>query len=256
MSVEYFLAQIPDLSLLAWCAVAMLFVWSGFVRTGLGFGGAALGLPLFLLVYDQPIFWIPVIGQHLLFFSALTLRTRLGAVDWAYLRKSGVIILPAAIAGVFGLISLPNEWLLIFIYSITLLYATLWALDKTIHSNNAWIDRALLVVGAYVAGASLAGAPLMIAVFMRNVKISQLRNTLFVLWFIVVTFKLATLIAFDVPMNWQFAALMVPVAAIGHVLGLRAHDYLMSHERLFRRVLGSFLLLVSVSGLIRVFEAG
>ena len=26
--------------------VALIFSWSGFVRTGLGFGGAALGLPL------------------------------------------------------------------------------------------------------------------------------------------------------------------------------------------------------------------
>jgi hypothetical protein len=33
----------------------MIFVWSGFVRSGLGFGGAALALPLMLLVYDQPI---------------------------------------------------------------------------------------------------------------------------------------------------------------------------------------------------------
>lgn len=26
--------------------VALLFVWAGFVRSGLGFGGATLGLPL------------------------------------------------------------------------------------------------------------------------------------------------------------------------------------------------------------------
>ena len=51
----------------------LLFIWAGFVRSGLGFGGAALGLPLMLFIYDQPIFWLPVIGLHLLFFSALTL---------------------------------------------------------------------------------------------------------------------------------------------------------------------------------------
>jgi hypothetical protein len=28
--------------------VSLIFMWAGFVRTGLGFGGAALGLPLML----------------------------------------------------------------------------------------------------------------------------------------------------------------------------------------------------------------
>ena len=83
----------------------LLFVWTGFVRSGLGFGGAALGLPLMLFIYDQPIFWLPVIGAHLLFFSALTLRTRLHDVDWAYLKKSALWIIPAALVGVFGLIT-------------------------------------------------------------------------------------------------------------------------------------------------------
>ena len=32
-------------------ATALIFIWSGFVRSGLGFGGAALGLPFLLLVY-------------------------------------------------------------------------------------------------------------------------------------------------------------------------------------------------------------
>jgi len=33
---------------------ALVFIWTGFVRSGLGFGGAALGLPLMLFIYDQP----------------------------------------------------------------------------------------------------------------------------------------------------------------------------------------------------------
>ncbi len=78
---------------------ALLFVWAGFVRSGLGFGGAALGLPLMLFIYDQPLFWLPVIGAHLLFFSGITLRKRIGDVDWSYLRQSGVFIIPAAATG-------------------------------------------------------------------------------------------------------------------------------------------------------------
>ncbi|MFN2308681.1 MAG: sulfite exporter TauE/SafE family protein, partial [Gammaproteobacteria bacterium] len=58
--------------------IGLIFVWTGFVRTGLGFGGAALGLPLMLFIDDRPLFWLPVIGAHLLLFSGLTLRTRLG----------------------------------------------------------------------------------------------------------------------------------------------------------------------------------
>jgi uncharacterized membrane protein YfcA len=34
--------------------IGLIFVWTGFVRTGLGFGGAALGLPLMLLVGGSP----------------------------------------------------------------------------------------------------------------------------------------------------------------------------------------------------------
>jgi hypothetical protein len=46
--------------------VSLIFMWAGFVRTGLGFGGAALGLPLMLLVGASPVYWLPVIGLHLL----------------------------------------------------------------------------------------------------------------------------------------------------------------------------------------------
>lgn len=230
-------------------ATALIFIWSGFVRSGLGFGGAALGLPFMLFVYDQPIFWIPVIGSHLLFFSALTLRNRLHNVDWAYLAKSGKLILPAAFAGVFGLLNLPNTLLLFLIYTVTLVYAVLWVLNKAIQSKHAWVDNLLLLLGGYVSGASLTGAPLMIAVFMHNVAITKLRDTLFVLWFIIVVFKLTTLFMLDVPLNTMTAVVLVPVAAIGHVIGLKTHDYLLQRDELCRRLIGALLIVVSLLGL-------
>ena len=73
--------------------IAIIFIWTGFVRTGLGFGGAALGLPLMLFVQNNPLLWLPVIGTHLLFFSGLTLSRRLHNVDWQYLRKSAIYII-------------------------------------------------------------------------------------------------------------------------------------------------------------------
>ena len=238
-----------DFTLLQIGVTVLLFIWAGFVRSGLGFGGAALGLPLMLFVYDQPLFWLPVIGLHLLFFSSLTLRTRLGNVDWAYLKQSGVYIIPAALVGVFGLLNLPNQWLLVFIYSISLLYATLWLLNISMYSDKAWLDKVLLTTGGYVAGTSLTGAPLMVAVFMRNVMADQLRNTLFVLWFVLVSIKMSTFAALNVPLHLTSALALLPVAAIGHFFGLKTHDYILQNDQLFKRMIGGVLMLVSLLGL-------
>lgn len=237
----------PELTL-----IGLLFVWTGFVRSGLGFGGAALGLPLMLFIEDRPIYWLPIIGTHLLFFSGLTLRTRLHDVDWTYLRKAIILIVPAAVIGVFGLVNLPNQWLLIFIYGIALFYAVIWLTNWAIHSHHDWVDRLLLIFGGYVAGTSLTGAPLMVAVFMRNVSRQQLRNTLFVLWFILVSIKMTTFALLNVKLHFMTALALLPVAAVGHVLGLRAHDRIMQNDRRFKRVVGGVLLLVSLLGLARV----
>ena len=233
--------------------VALMFVWAGFVRSGLGFGGAALGLPLMLFIYDRPIYWLPVIGAHLLFFSALTLRTRLNSVDWGYLRRSGVFIIPAAMVGVFGLINLPNTWLIVFIYSVTLFYAVLWVLNLSIRSSNRWVDRFLLTMGGYVAGTSLTGAPLMVAVFMRNVAPEQLRNTLFVLWFIVVSMKMGAFASLGIDLHLMDSLLLLPVAAIGHVIGLKVHGLILQNDQLFKRVIGGMLIIVSSLGLARLW---
>lgn len=232
--------------------IALIFVWTGFVRTGLGFGGAALGLPLMLFIDDRPLFWLPIIGAHLLFFSGLTLRTRLDNVDWAYLRRSSVFIIPAALVGVFGLINLPNRWLLIFIYAITLFYAFIWVMNWAISSRHDWVDKLLLILGGYVAGTSLTGAPLMVAVYMRNVAKEQLRNTLFVLWFILVAIKMGTFAALGVELHLYTALLLLPVAAIGHVLGLRAHEAIIRNDAHFKRWTGIGLMIVSGLGLLKL----
>ena len=59
---------------LAWyqyAAIGLIFVWSGFVRSGLGFGGAVLALPFLLLIVNDPLVFLPVIAAHLIFFSTL-----------------------------------------------------------------------------------------------------------------------------------------------------------------------------------------
>lgn len=236
--------------------IALIFAWTGFVRSGLGFGGAALGLPLMLLIFHQPLYWLPIIGTHLLFFTSLTLRTRIQDVDWNYLRKAAMFIVPASLAGVFGLLNLPNDWLLIFIYLVTLFYALMWLFNKAIHSNRDGLDKFLLIVGGYVAGTSLTGAPLMVAVFMRNVSQSQLRNTLFVLWFTLVAIKMSAFATLSVPLNFTDAVALLPVAAVGHVVGLKTHEFILQNDLLFKRIIGGVLVLISLIGLYHLPQTG
>ena len=232
---------------------AIIFLWAGFVRTGLGFGGAAMGLPLMLLLGGSPLYWLPMIGIHLLFFSSLTLSKSIHKVDWPYLRGSLKWIIPPTLLGVAGLISLPDSVVIVFIYSITIFYALTWVSNRKITSHKAWVDKFLLVVGGYVAGTSLTGAPLIVAVYMRHVAKAYLRNTLFVLWFILVSIKMATFVALDVEIDWEFSLMLIPVAAIGHVIGLKFHDRIIANDQLFKKWIGSALLIICSFGLLKLF---
>ena len=238
-----------QLSLTEQILIAAIFVWTGFVRSGLGFGGAALGLPLMLYIINQPVYWLPIIGFHLLIFSSLTLRTRFKNVDWMYLKKSLVFIVPSSLIGVFGLLNLPNHLLIIFIYSITLVYAIIWLFNLPINSNKPWVDKLLLIFGGYVAGTSLTGAPLMVAVFMRHVVAEQLRNTLFVLWFVLVSIKMSTFAFVGVDLQVIPALLLLPIATIGHLIGLKTHQLILRNDKLFKRITGGVLAIISISGL-------
>jgi uncharacterized membrane protein YfcA len=246
--------MLMDFSFYQMLSIALVFVWTGFVRTGLGFGGAALGLPLLLFVRDNPLLWLPIISVHLLFFSGLTLLKRLHNVDWQYLRRTSIYIIPPAIVGVFGLVNLPVLWLNSFIYSVTLFYGFTWLLNRGIESRHVWADRVLLIFGGYIAGISLTGAPLMVAVYMRNVSKYQLRDTLFVLWFILVSIKMTTFIALSVDLHFLTALTLLPIAAIGHVLGLKAHNTIIHNDLLFKRWIGGGLVVVSFLGLWHLYS--
>ncbi len=235
--------------------VCLLFVWTGFVRTGLGFGGAALGLPLMLFIRPDLLLWLPVIGTHLLFFSGLTLSRRLHHVDWVDLRQALWFIIPPALAGVFGLVNMPAIWLNLFIYAITLFYGVIWVLNRVIKSQHGWADKLLLMIGGYVAGMSLTGAPLMVAVFMRNVNRERLRNTLFVLWFTIVTIKMVTFITLSVNLHFIEALSLIPAAAIGHVMGLKAHNKIIQNDQVFKQWVGAGLVVVSILGLLNLYQS-
>mgnify|MGYP006210015619 CR=1 FL=1 len=109
-----------DLTLTQLVLVLLIFVWSGFVRTGLGFGGAMMSLPLLLLVDNRPLVYLPIIAVHLLIFSTLTVwqnnRQRVATaekkpstVDWVYLKKSLKIMIIPKLIGVAGLLTIPAQ---------------------------------------------------------------------------------------------------------------------------------------------------
>ena len=232
--------------------ISLIFVWIGFVRTGLGFGGAVLGLPLLMLVGGSPIDWLPIIGIHLLFFSAIALVNALKTIDWSYLKKSLPWILPSKIIGVIGLISLPPTVMTLIVYSITFFYALTWVMNFNIASREGWVSRVLLILGGYISGTSLNGAPLLVAVYMQNIDIKKLRNTLFVLWFLLVTIKMGAFVFVDVYINWQFSLMLIPVAALGHFIGLKVHDRIIENDTQFKRWMGGVLILICLAGLSKV----
>lgn len=249
---DLFTLPSPGFTALQWVAIAVIFIWSGFLRSGIGFGGAAIGLPLMLLVVDQPLFFLPIIAIHLLFFTTITSGGRLKNIDWGFVKRSmGWMIIPK-LAGVIGLLSLPNTWMVIFVFSISALYAISWIMQREIRYQSPWVDRVLLVIGGYVSGASLVGAPLIAAVAIKEVALTRYRDTLFVLWFILVCIKMSAFVVAGVDLQWQWALVMLLPAAIGHLVGLRFHDLLVHQgSAKTKRILGIGLFVVSLAGLLQ-----
>jgi len=232
--------------------IGLIFTWIGFVRTGLGFGGAVLGLPILMLVSGSPIDWLPIIGIHLLFFSSITLLNSLKQVDWKYLKQSLPWIIPAQMIGVIGLLSFSPIVMIVVVYSITSFYAITWIINKNIASKKNWVNRLLLIMGGYISGTSLMGGALLVAVYAANIEIKKLRNTLFVLWFLIVSIKMAAFLFVGVFIDWKFSLMLIPVAGIGHIIGLKVHDQLIKNDAKFKQWIGSALLLVCIIGLTKV----
>ena len=232
--------------------IAIIFTWIGFVRTGLGFGGAVLGLPILMLIGGSPIDWLPIIGIHLLFFSSITLSNSLRQVDWQYLKKSLPWILPAKIIGVIGLLSLPPNVMTVIVYLITILYSLTWINNSQIISKKTWVNNLLLFFGGYLSGTSLMGGVLLVAVYMNHIDLKKLRNTLFVLWFFLVSIKMVAFMAVGVYIDWRFSLMLIPVAALGHFIGLITHERMIKSDAKFKRWMGGVLIIVCMVGLLKV----
>jgi len=251
----------------AYVFIGLLFVWSGIVRSGFGFGGAVFALPFLLLMDNQPLVYLPIIAVHLLIFSSLTVyqnqkkKKHLAnaselaltpSVDWVYLKKALAIMIVPKMIGVFGLLTLSPKVMSVIIFSIITVYAFSYILNKPFQSNNKILDVIFLMLGGYISGTSLIGAPLIVAVFVKNVSKEQLRDSLFVLWFILVTIKMTSFIYYGVDLQLIHHLWLLPCAAIGHVIGLRLHSYLLTTDNVkFYRIFGFVLLLTSVGGIMK-----
>ncbi|MCH4812904.1 sulfite exporter TauE/SafE family protein [Vreelandella neptunia] len=254
-----------DLLWYQYALIGLIFAWSGFVRTSLGFGGAVLALPFLLLVTNEPLVFLPIIAIHLLIFSSwiawnghrqLQQEGSGGTapksnIDWAYLRKALKIMIIPKLIGVVGLLTLPAQVMTSIIFGIVIIYAIGYVLNKPFKSKNKYVDYVLLALGGYVSGTSLIGAPLIVAVFAVHVAKEQLRDTMFVLWFILVVIKMVSFLIAGVDLQLIHQLWLLPCAFIGHLVGEKAHRYMLKADTgLFFRVLGAVLILVSVVGLI------
>ncbi|HBP41456.1 MAG: TSUP family transporter [Vreelandella alkaliphila] len=254
-----------DLLWYQYLLIGLIFAWSGFVRTSLGFGGAVLALPFLLLVVNEPLVFLPIVAIHLLIFSSWIAwsghrqvqKVGVGGtspesnIDWGYLTKALKIMIVPKLIGVVGLLTLPSQIMTNIIFGIVIIYAIGYVLNKPFRSNNKYVDIVLLALGGYVSGTSLIGAPLIVAVFATHVVKEQLRDTMFVLWFILVMIKMASFIIAGVDLQLIHQLWLLPCAFIGHLLGEKAHRYMLKADTgLFFRVLGAVLILVSVVGLI------
>ncbi|KEA62127.1 putative membrane protein [Marinobacterium lacunae] len=250
-----------DLLWWQYALIGLAFVWSGFVRSGLGFGGAVLSLPFLLLVLNEPLVFLPVISIHLLIFSSWIAwkghrahRDTPGEsnIDWRYLWQSMKIMIVPKIVGVLGLLTLPGEIMSSIIFVIVIAYAIGYVLNKPFRSNKPWVDNMFLALGGYVSGTSLIGAPLIVAVYANHVAKHQLRDTLFVLWFILVAIKMTSFLIAGVDLQLIHQLWLLPCAFVGHLIGERFHRYVVSKETpLFFQVLGAVLIVVSVLGIVR-----
>jgi len=106
------------------------------------------------------------------------------------------------------------------------------------------------VLGQPPSGISLIGAPLIVVVFVRHVAASKLRNTCFVLWFILVSLKVFAFVVAGVDFQIRYQLWLLPCAASGHYLGLQLHRKLLGVDAVyFKRVIGAVLGMVSLFGL-------
>lgn len=238
-------------------------MWSGVVRSALGFGGVVLALPFLLIIDDRPQIYLPILAAHLLVFSSLTViknhhLSKKGVVEstvaWPFLGKALLIMIIPKCVGVLGLITLPAQIMNTIIFIIVGLYSVSYVINYHIESKHKLADFLFLIVGGYISGTSLIGAPLIVAVFSKYVARVQLRDTLFALWFVLVLIKMGSFVIAGIDLQLMHHLWLLPCAALGHIAGSHIHRHLLTTDSVkFYRMLGAALLMTSGFGLVKVW---
>ena len=208
--------------------------------------------PIALLAVDSVIFLVPIVCIQLVVFSGTTLLRDYQRINW---RVAGCLFgatLPAILAGVFGLIKLPQFTVLLMLYFIIAAYALSYIFNFRVQKPSKWLEIPSLLIGGYASGIALAGAPIIAAVGIRYLKKEEVRATLFVVWILTAGIKLTTLYSFGVDLQLRHQLWLLPMAFAGHLVGMRLHERLLKMQNLvFYRWMGIGLLSLSLIGLSR-----
>jgi len=258
-----------EFELYQYILIAIVFIWSGFVRSGLGFGGALFTIPFLLLIHNDPLYFLPIISLHLLFFASLTfIESRKNMplmkgnhaleaprVNWPFVRFTlGIMIIPK-LAGVIGLIVLPAKIMNIIIFLMITAYSVTYILGHPLKSTSRWLDVIFLIIGGYISGTSLIGGPMVIAVALRHIKTTEFRHTLFVMWGVLVSIKLIAFAWAGISFNLLATLWLLPFAGIGHMIGHHFHTrLLMQDSTRFYQVIGWVLLSTACTGLYQLLR--
>lgn len=228
----------------------LCFLWSGFVRTGFGFGANALLLPLALLAVSDPLVIIPVVAIQGSLLNGFESIRNFRRISWRTLGWLLLIYIPTFTAGLYGLLSLPNWVLNLMIYGVTVGYALIYMFEWKFHFRSRLFDLLVVMLGGYVTGFSMSGGPLTIAIALKYISRELLRTTLMVLWALVGISKLTAFILVGVDIQLGLFFWTMPAVVIGHFIGLRFHDRIL-HTHYFYRILGGALLAISLLGIVK-----
>ena len=121
--------------------------------------------------------------------------------------------------GLFGLITIPEYWLLMLVFGVVLTYSLNYIRPFIRLKGGRWSDTATLMLGGYLSGLALIGSPLIVAVAGHRIERHRLRDSLLALWVILSPPKLVILFysGVDLHLDWQWW--LLPVNLVGHLLG-------------------------------------
>lgn len=231
----------------------LCFLWSGFIRSGLGFGGLVLTLPFALMVVDSPLDIMPLAVVHAFVVGISTVFLRFRNVDWMQLLEMIKVMAIPVLFGLFGLITIPETWLLLLVFGVVLMYSLNYIRPFIQLKVGGWSNTLVLMLGGYLSGLALIGSPLIVAVAGHRIERHRLRDSLLALWVVLSPPKLVILFysGVDLHLDWQWW--LLPVNLLGHLLGMKFHDHLLRlRTEAFYRWLGAVLMLVVLVGIYRV----